>query len=104
MSLDTLFWTLLWDDITIFWDGKLSKQTSYWSKTAFSSQLKIIINFHPKNVPKYQTKRHEQVSDWQYILVVRINGRIKRNLNLNIATIDLLALSDYLMIKISFSF
>ena len=33
------FRTLFWDDMIICW-WKLSKQTSYWSKTGFFSQLK----------------------------------------------------------------
>ena len=34
---------------------ELIKQTSYWSKTGFFSQLKIIINFHPE-ISQYYPK------------------------------------------------
>ena len=40
--------TLFWDDITIICWGKLSKQTTYWSKTGFFSQLKSKQYFQPK--------------------------------------------------------
>ena len=57
---------VLWYDIL---EWKLSKQTSYWSKTVFfvflrshnkfSSQNIVILS--PNNVSKFQTKGHEQV-------------------------------------------
>jgi hypothetical protein len=59
------------DENTIFFDQcKLSKQTSYWSKTGFSFSVKNHNKFSSKNmvissqnnVPKYHTKGHEQVS------------------------------------------
>ena len=48
MFFDTIFW-----DVILGWyhdslGQKLSKQISYWFQTGFYSQLKIIINFHPK--------------------------------------------------------
>ena len=48
MSFDTIFWAVIsgWYYNILGW--KLYKQTSYWSKTGFFSQLKIIIKFHPK--------------------------------------------------------
>ena len=47
-----IFGAIFWD-IILGWyynilGWKLCKQTSYWSKTVFFSQLKIITNFHPK--------------------------------------------------------
>jgi hypothetical protein len=59
------------EENTIFFDQcKLSKQTSYWSKTGFSFSVKNHNKFSSKNmvissqnnVPKYHTKGHEQVS------------------------------------------
>ena len=68
LSFDTIFWNVLlgWYYDILGW--KLSKQTSYWSKTGFfSSVKKIIMNFHKivissrNNVPKYRIKGHEQL-------------------------------------------
>ena len=42
------FRMLFWDDITKIYWWKSSKQTSYWSKTGFFSQLKSKQCFHPK--------------------------------------------------------
>ena len=48
MSFGTIFrdFNLGWCYDILIW--KLGKQTSYWSKTGFLSQLIIIINFHTK--------------------------------------------------------
>ena len=46
-SFAQYFHTLFWDDIVIICWWKLSKQTSYWSKTFFSEQ-KSKQYFHPK--------------------------------------------------------
>ena len=57
------------DESTIFFDQwKLSKQTSYWSKTGFSFSVKNHNKFSSQNlvissqnnVPKYRTRGHEQ--------------------------------------------
>ena len=54
------FCTLFWDDITIISWWKLSKQSSYWSKTSFFSQLKKWTIFPSQsNVRNYCTKGHE---------------------------------------------
>ena len=42
------FGTLFWDDITIFWDENYVNKLLSGPKQVFSSQLKIITNFHPK--------------------------------------------------------
>ena len=46
-----LIWVVLIRRDCVYCDileWKFCKQTSYWSKTSFFSQLKIITNFHPK--------------------------------------------------------
>ena len=88
------FRKLFWDDIEIICWWKLSKQTSYWSKTGFFSQLKKqtifssqIIVVSQNNIQKYGTKGHEQVFGRpKYNLKFEIRGQIfstvwKINLN-----------------------
>ena len=63
MSFDTIFWDVIlgWYYNILGW--KLSKQTSYWSKTGFCFSVKNHnIFLSQNNVPKYCTKGHEQVS------------------------------------------
>jgi hypothetical protein len=68
------FCMVLWDVILGWYynmlEWKLSKQTSYWSKTGFPFSGKNRNNFSSRtilmssqhNVPKYHTKGHEQIT------------------------------------------
>ena len=76
MSFGTIFWDVIlgWYYDILGW--KLCKQTSYWSKTGFFSQLKIILNFHPKItsqnfVPKDMNKSIHNRQKWKQQLIPR---------------------------------